>query len=247
MAEKRKLLIAEGTAELRLALENELSKDFYVEVCADGFRAGNLLQSFRPDVLLLDLMLTKIDAISLLREIDPDEDRPLVAVSSRFFSDYTLGVLQTLPVDYLVSKPCRVCCVADRVRELAQLRQRRPEQEPTCADFVRNTLMQLGFSARVDGFSYLTEAIPLYMQDPDQNITKELYTSVGSCFHKSGEQVERSIRSAIGSAWERRDERLWRKLLLCGPDGAVPRPSNGEFISRMAIWLAEDIRARQSA
>lgn len=247
MTVRQKLLIAEGNAELRQALCNALSKDFLVEVCADGFRAKLLLQSLRPDVLLLDLMLTKIDAFSVLREIVPSEDRPLVVVTTRFASEYILDMLQKLPVDYLVNKPCKVQCVADRVRELALLRQPAPEPALSCADPVRNALIQLAFSTKVDGFSYLTEAIPLYLQDPDQNITKELYTAVGSRFHKSGEQVERSIRSAIHSAWERRDERLWRGYFPCDPGGVVPRPSNGEFISRMAILLAGDIRTEQSA
>lgn len=238
MADIPKLLIAEGTAELQQALKDALCGSFRIETCSDGLRAKHLLQSFRPDILVLDLMLTQYDSITLLQQLAGSDSRPMVVVTTRFASDYILHVLQKLPVDYVVNKPCQVKCVADRVRELADFGTVEAGIGMSPADAVRDMLMALGFSTKIDGFSYLIWAIPLYIQDPDQNITKELYTAVGSRFHKSGEQVERSIRSAIHSAWERRDERLWRDYLPCGPDGQVSRPTNGEFISRMAILLA---------
>lgn len=247
MAEILKMLIAEGNPELRQALADALSGNFRIETCADGLQAKHFLQCFRPDFLVLDLMLTQFDSITLLQQIAAFEYRPMVVVTTRFASDYVLDALQKLPVDYVVNKPCHVVCVADRIRELADFGTVSTDAGPQPADTVRDMLMALDFSTKVDGFSYLICAIPLYARDPNQNITKELYAAVGSRFHKSGGQVERSIRSAIHSAWERRDNRLWRSYLPSSPDGQVPRPTNGEFISRMAILLcAEDKNLREA-
>lgn len=238
MAATHKLLIAEGTDELRQALLDILIYEFQTEVCSDGLQAQNLLRTFQPDIVILDLMLTQIDGITLLRQLANSDSRPIVVAVARFISDYMLNVLQGLQVDYLVYKPYQVVCVADRVRELAQLKLPGFSTAPEPANPLGRFLVQMGFSPKVDGFAYLNVAIPLYMEDPDQNITKELYAAVGRKFHKSSEQVERSIRSAIQTAWERRDNRLWRSFLSCGPDGQVPRPSNGELISSLAMHFS---------
>ena len=63
----RKLLIAEGSEELRQALAQSLDGEFAVQTCADGETARNLLHDFLPDLVVLDLMLPEIDGITLLR------------------------------------------------------------------------------------------------------------------------------------------------------------------------------------
>ena len=65
-------------------------------------------------------------------------------------------------------------------------------------------------------------------------LTKELYGTVAQQFHASAAQVERSIRTAIHSAWQSRDERVWQRFFPTGAGGIVRRPTNGEFISRLA-------------
>ena len=50
-------------------------------------------------------------------------------------------------------------------------------------------------------------------------------------------QVERSIRSAIQTAWLHRDEVAWAIYFAPRQDGQVPRPTNAELISRLAEAL----------
>ncbi len=58
-----------------------------------------------------------------------------------------------------------------------------------------------------------------------------------------GQQVERSIRTAIASAWMKGSPERWRTYFPTAPDGTIPRPTNGDFIARLATLLvAEDGR-----
>ena len=76
-------------------------------------------------------------------------------------------------------------------------------------------------------------------RQPGISLTKELYPGVGAMFGSSAPQVERSIRSAIQSAWNQRGPQDWGKLFPTGPNEISRRPSNGAVISRLADDLRE--------
>ena len=71
-------------------------------------------------------------------------------------------------------------------------------------------------------------------------VTKELYPKVGKLCDATGTQVERSIRSAIGKAWEGRDETVWRSIFGAGSGGTLARPTNAVFISVIAERMTMD-------
>ena len=77
-------------------------------------------------------------------------------------------------------------------------------------DPTRQHLHDLGISTHRIGYKYLTVVIPCYTMDPGQSLTKEVYPYVASYFGCADwHSVERSIRSAIQDAWERREPEIW--------------------------------------
>ena len=99
--------------------------------------------------------------------------------------------------------------------------------------------LTVGIPAHIKGYHYLREAIRMVYYNPDlvSKITKELYPAVAAVFGCERTHVERSIRSAIETAWLHRDDRLWQLYFRPGPDGVIARPSNAAFISRLADAL----------
>lgn len=100
-------------------------------------------------------------------------------------------------------------------------------------------LLELSVPTGCDGFDYLKESIILYYEDPMQTITKGLYPAVADqydCF-VDGTQIESSIRNAIRKAWKNRNENNWRRYFPPNIYGEIPKPSNTEFISRIARVL----------
>lgn len=234
----RKLLIADGIEESRVALEALLQNRCEVRSCADGETALALLRDFSPDIFVVDLMLPRTDGLSIIQQLRKWEMQPMILAQTSLASPYIMERLQRLEVDYVMQKPCQMQALEVRICDfLAQLQEMVP-RNPTGDMMVPSLLMSLGFSPKLDGYGYLVEAIPLYARDPSQAITKELYAEVGSLRQKEASLVERSIRSAIDKAWRERDEAVWRQYFRCAPNGAVPRPSNGAFIARMAQILA---------
>ena len=232
--DNRKLLLAEGNEELAMALEEGLRGRYTLRMCRDGQTALQLVHTFRPDILVLDLMLPGLDGISILQKITEEDLRPMVLATSRYYSDYIVEAMERFGVGYLIVKPCDAQATIDRIGDLtSRIRQPRITR-PDPRDAVSNLLRHLRMRGKLKGFRYLREAIVLMAQDPDQAITKELYTEVARRFNTGHKQVERCIRTAIDEAWQVRDERVWLQYFPYGAGNQPVRPSNGEFIARLA-------------
>ena len=234
-----KLLISEGNEELRLALAEQLQTEYTLKLCSNGEQAMAALADFAPQLWVLDLMLPLVDGVTLLQEAEKLGIKPVTLVTLTHVSDYIVGTLHKYSVAYAMSKPCRADALAGRLQELAiTVSEDTRGSKPPSAD-LPTLLLELGFSPKVDGFSYLLTAIPMYAADPRQGLTKELYTAVGHPIQKSGLQVERCIRTAIQSAYNRSNGQAWAKYFPTAPDGTVPRPTNGELIARIATALQQ--------
>jgi two-component system response regulator (stage 0 sporulation protein A) len=232
-----KLLIADDGDEFRQALADALSKSYIVRTCRSGNQALELLRSFRPDIVVTDLMLSELDGLTMLQMATDAGIRPKILVTASQLTPYVQCALDRLQVDYTMRKPCSIqavkCRLADFSAELAPL----PPSSYDPEDLTANILLHLGLGAHLDGFRYLLTAIPLYIHDPNQGITKELYRAVADVYQKDPRQVERSIRSAIDSAWRRRSDKVWAEYFTAAPDGSVPHQSNGRFIGQLAQLL----------
>lgn len=242
-----KLLIADSSDEFRESLAQVLSKGCTVRTCRSGAQALELLRSFHPDILVMDLMLAELDGLTLLQMAIQAGIRPRVLVTANYFSPYVRSVLNRLEVDYCMQKPCSLqaifCRIADFVAETVPVMPEEINED----DLVASMLLQLGFGAHLDGFRYLCKAIPLFRMDTGQAITKELYVAVGEIYNKDARQVERSIRSAIESAYKRRSDAQWAQYFTPGPGGCVPKLSNGKFIAHLAQRLSDRVTDRKSA
>ena len=229
-----KLMIADPTEENRQLLTELFSAQCAVVTCADGESALQLLQEFAPDILVLDMMLPKVDGLSVLQQLRQWQMETMVLTQVSVASSYVMDQMHRLQVDYALAKPCSVEAIQARVHDFIAQRQQVPVQTRQDNRMVSQVLLHLSFSPKLGGYGYLVDAIPRYAMDPSQSITKELYVAVGQIHGKAGTLVERAIRNAIDKAWSQGDPAVWRKYFPCGPDGTVPRPSNGSFITRMA-------------
>ena len=230
----RKLLIAESDDALCTALVGLLRRSYDITVCTDGGTASTLLRSLRPDALILDLMLPVKDGFYIMEE-NADIRPPVVLGISDFNNDYITQTAREVGIHFMIRKPCLPRVVAARLEHLVN-----HVPDPQYADGqskAARLLLDFRFNPKVDGFRFLKIAIPLYAQDPHQRICKELYVAIAQiCGAGSWNQVERSIRSAIESAWNTGAE-AWS---ACFPDARTP-PTGKSFISRLAQVLMDDL------
>ena len=94
------------------------------------------------------------------------------------------------------------------------------------------------------GYHYVKNAILLYYQDPVHILLQGIYQAVIEKVNPSAsyEQVEQSMRSAIGQAHKNCEPQIWRIYFRHREKRKPKRPSNYEFISGisnfMELWQA---------
>lgn len=246
--QSRKLLIAETSEEYRMALAEALTGEYHISTCSDGIQAQQMMRSFRPDVLVLDLMLSGMDGLTLLQTAREEGPLPAVLAQSRYLSAYVLETLGEMGVEYVLRKPCTIRTAVTRIRDMvrrecprsgipAQIPEGTGSPDPRIT--VTNMLLSLGFKENHDGYKYIREAVLIMDKTPDQRMTKELYPAVAELFGCTGENVERSSRTAVKYAFRHGDPQIWRVYFRPDKDGVLRRPTNGAFITRIAAVLRE--------
>ena len=235
--EKLKLLISDGNREFSDALVRHLRGVYRVQTSFEGQQTLDAILSYQPDLLILDLFLPGMDGVSILQRAAEAGARPMVLVTTCLINDYILDALTRLNVGYLMKKPCEVRATVSRLGDLSQRIRPPMPFHPDSRTAVSNLVLILGIRTKLDGYTYLLDAIPMAARNPGISMTKELYPEVGKIHRVSGAQVEKAIRSAINSAWKMRDDQVWRMYFPPGPDGRVARPTNSVFITRLADCL----------
>ncbi len=123
---QQKILVVEDDLESAGILDAYLRKDgFQVAMAHDGAQGLQLHAQWRPDLVLLDVMLPKISGTDVLSAIRRVSDTPVIMVTAIGDEPDKLGALRYGADDYIV-KPYSPKEVVVRVH--AVLRRARPSQ-----------------------------------------------------------------------------------------------------------------------
>ena len=87
ISESATILIVEDEQDIRELLAYNLEKEGYATVqAADGKEGLDLARSRKPDLILLDLMLPKMDGLAVCRELERDSGTvriPIIMLTAR--------------------------------------------------------------------------------------------------------------------------------------------------------------------
>ena len=124
MTRRARILIVEDDEAIRIALEEKLkSEGYHILTARDGEEARERLADDPPDLLLLDLMLPKLDGISVLRwlrRLRPE--LPVLIVSAKGKEEEKVEGLKAGADDYL-AKPFGTRELAARIEALLRRAQ----------------------------------------------------------------------------------------------------------------------------
>jgi signal transduction histidine kinase/DNA-binding response OmpR family regulator len=127
-----RLVLADDNADMRAYLGRVLGARWQVEFAADGQQALELTRSLRPDLVITDVMMPRLDGFGLLRELraDPATRRiPIMMLSARAGEESRIEGFEAGADDYLV-KPFTAREVVARVEaQLLRARVRWVEDE----------------------------------------------------------------------------------------------------------------------
>ena len=220
----------------------------------DGEQAIRQILDRKPDVLVLDLMLSKQDGISVLKAISAMERKPITLATSAFVTAYVSSSAANLGVRYLMLKPCDMNALVERLEEIRggeSLRMnapRRPDKTSIEA-MVTSIIHEIGVPAHIKGYQYLREAIIIAVNDMDviNAITKVLYPQVAKTFGTTPSRVERAIRHAIEVAWDRGDLDTLQRFFGYTVSNTKGKPTNSEFIALIADKLQLQLKGQNVA
>ena len=251
MSDKKRIVLADASEEFRQMLADMMEQEADLSVVAQTAGGDELLELIarhKPDVVVMDLMLSGLDGLGVLEQLGAN--RPRTLVLSAFSTPGLAEQISESGGDYCMLKPCRAQTVIERTRRLTSAPSLEDvDAEERARDLERQVtaiIHDIGVPAHIKGYQYLREAIGLAVADMEviNAVTKVLYPAVAKKYGTTASRVERAIRHAIEVAWDRGDLETLQKYFGYTVSNAKGKPTNSEFIAMIAdrISLGGGIR-----
>jgi len=259
MESTTRVLIADANEDFRLLLADVLESEGDMEVvgaAGDGLEAIVLIESKKPDILLMDLVLTKLDGLGVLQKMSELDHKPATIVVSGFYNEHVAVEAAERGAYYFMAKPCDMPALLSRIRQVGSggslgqggnlvsvspvVKPAQSRAEQSLEATVTEVIHEIGVPAHIKGYQYLREAIILTINDMEviNAVTKILYPAVAKKFNTTPSRVERAIRHAIEVAWDRGDLDTLQKFFGYTISNIKGKPTNSEFIAMIADCLS---------
>lgn len=229
--------IVNGDEELTLVGKANNGEDMY-----------HIIKEKEPDVVLLDLIMPKMDGLSVMDMVNVDQT---IKKSPDFIIITAVGQEQITEdafkkgASYYIMKPFHNEMVLNRIKHthgerklertmrVTTLEQKKEQTQENLESRVTNMIHEIGIPAHIKGYHYLRDAIMMAVDDMDvlNAITKILYPTVAKKYKTTSSRVERAIRHAIEVAWSRGKLDTLDDLFGYTVSNGKGKPTNSEFIA----------------
>ena len=249
MEQTAKILICDENEDFRRITREYLrSAGFRTpDEASNGEEALVKIGKLHPDIVIIDIWMSKIDTVSVLKSAfnmsySPDE-APSFIVTSQMNNPSMLTEASDAGADYCILKPVNYPALTERIRRLMRRRGSGVRKEENINKEsveleaqVTKIIHQIGVPAHIKGYQYLRTAIMMTVNDNDiiNSVTKILYPSVAKRYQTTSSRVERAIRHAIEVAWDRGDVDTLNSYFGYTVQTNRGKPTNSEFIAMIA-------------
>src|SRR4051794_1269836 len=122
---KRRVLLVDDDDDLVQLMNRMLEEDgrFEVKIASNGFDAGMMVKDYRPDIIVLDVMLPDINGKEVCQRVRADstlEDVRILCISG-MVEDDKIQELRLAGADFFMHKPFEVEKMIDRMCELLDM------------------------------------------------------------------------------------------------------------------------------
>ncbi len=242
MSRKISVLLADNSEYFAIPCANEMrAQGLDVTMTEkDGRAVLEALETYHPDVLLMDVFLPRLDALGVLEGIEQREiiPRPRVMIMSGFDNPTLEREVMAAGADYYFLKPFDAGAMAGRILSLwGGADDARPMAGNRHLEMqVTEIIHQIGVPAHIKGYQYLRDAILMAIEDGEiiNAVTKRLYPAVAKRHGTTSSRVERAIRHAIEVAWDRGDVDTLTAYFGYTIHNERGKPTNSEFIAMIS-------------
>ncbi len=265
------ILVVDDNRSFRETVKATIAQQSDMKVvgeAADGEEALKMIEYVKPDVVLLDLVMPKLDGIGVMETLSRETRKrnikpPVVIILSAVVHDQIMEQLMSLGAAYYLAKTCEPTLLVSRIRQMKGIgiqpfpavpaKGQSASQDSISARArsvdveteVTNLIHEVGVPAHIKGYQYLRESILMAIEDMDilNAITKQLYPAIAKKFDTTPSRVERAIRHAIEVAWSRGKMDTIEKLFSYSISMGKGKPTNSEFIALIADRMRLELKA----
>ena len=252
----KKILIAEDDSKQRMNMRDYFSRTLgcrFVDEATNGEEALAKIQRLHPDVIIADVWLTKIDGLSLVRQISninyAQGKKPIIIVTSPTPAQSIFVQSMSAGADMCLIKPINHNNLGELIDGFLKSREEhkdipvailKKENESDMASSIEtqvtHIIHEIGVPAHIKGYQYLRTAIIMAVNNGEviNSVTKILYPTVAKKYQTTTSRVERAIRHAIEVAWDRGDVDTLNSYFGYTIQNNRGKPTNSEFIAMIA-------------
>ena len=191
------VMIAEDNIELSSMYCRFLTKDKNINIISktrDGESTIEMYQALKPDVLLLDLDMPKLNGLEVINQISKDSDEKnkcnIIVISGNVELMHRL--FNTAKVYRIMPKPTNLDEVLSLIKDISNAPRELDQIK------LKSLLLELKFNLYSKGTLFLIDAINIAYNNPVLLCKiEDLYNRVSIKNNVSVNKVQRSIRSSI--------------------------------------------------
>ena len=240
--------------------DNELSRDMLreslqdeediviVDTASDGMDAALKIEELRPDIVLVDLVMPRLDGIGLVKKIkdEMDNESPSFIMISGVSDEIAIKRAFSNGISYYIIKPYNTEELVALIRELGNYVNQENDSiiintdnntnnKKTKLKKILELLNAYGISGRLKGYGYIVKAVEIALEEENISnaMTKQLYYTLSKEFDTSYGSIERNIRYAIQKGLDKASSNLPEELNSL----KERRHKNFEFIAAIASYI----------
>lgn len=270
MNKKLSVYLVDDSMEILHSMKQELYKNNNYQIvgsATNGEQCLHELSNKEIDVLVLDLIMPKIDGLSVLKELKRNNIQVKhILCTTPFVNDLIVSSIENYKVDYLLMKPFQIQEFCEKLNfvvgyskrdnnsnQIVQVHMDEEERmrlhKLELESEITSLLHEIGIPAHIKGYMYLRTAILETYINVDflGQITKVLYPEIAKKYVTSASRVERAIRHAIEVAWNRGNIDAIDDIFGYTISASKAKPTNSEFIAMISDKLRLEHRLRNKA
>lgn len=242
-------VIADDNERMVSLMSNIINTDKSIELMGaakDGEQLLGIIREKQPDVVLLDLIMPKLDGLTVMEKINTDKNlakKPAFIIVSAVGQEGMTEDAFNRGAYYYIMKPFDNNTLLNRIKGIKNNSAKKnsvhnndtqnSDREINLENDVTNIIHEIGIPAHIKGYQYLRDAIMMSVQDIEMLncITKVLYPTIAKKYQTTSSRVERAIRHAIEVAFSRGRVDMIDDLFGYTVSNGKGKPTNSEFIA----------------
>ncbi len=214
-------------------------------VCHDGRELLGAVRQHQPDAVVMDAFMPGLNCDDMAAILTDEYHQTLVMLA---LADCRNDLLAARFMNngghyFIVSPPDYDRCIKQTRELLALYERRRANRADPILNCVQKYQLFMGTSANLVGFLYVQDAVKCVIENPAylRRLTGGLYPTVGLAYQATGLAVERGIRLAIDSTFEKGDPKLLEQYFGAYIRKDSGKTTAGDFIFVLARMVCHEL------